>query len=43
MFLLPIADAPNFAARRPWATWSVIAVNVIVFVAARMQNRTPEA
>ncbi|MGE0190629.1 MAG: rhomboid family intramembrane serine protease [Planctomycetota bacterium] len=43
MLLLPIADAPNFAARRPWATWSVITVNIVVFLAARMRHATPEA
>jgi membrane associated rhomboid family serine protease len=41
MLLLPIADAPNYAARRPWATWAVIATNVVVFLVARATFRGP--
>ncbi len=40
MLLLPIADEPNFSARRPWATWAVIAVNVAVFLLLRRQTST---
>ncbi len=30
MFVLPIGDAPNFAARRPWMTWALMAIQIAV-------------
>ena len=30
MFVLPIGDAPNFAARRPWMTWTLLAMQFVV-------------
>lgn len=39
MLLLPIADAPNFAHRRPWATWLLVAINVVVHVVAAGAHR----
>ena len=35
MFLLPIGDAPNYAGRRPWVTWTLIALNIGVFFHGR--------
>ena len=32
MIPIPIGDAPNFKAHRPWVNWSLITVNVAVFL-----------
>lgn len=37
--LIPLADNPNYAERRPVVNWTLIAINVVVFLAAVIAHR----